>query len=151
MRDRSAGGYVPHVELSITDFGPVTPPPADPLDHWTRAVASAVEPCLIIDKNNVIIAISPSCVAMLGMKTSPVGESLRDGPLRLIDFSAGAGTLSRDEMRTVPPVLAVASGRLARGLIRVEYDGATYTLDAIATPIGPPDIVSGSLTFFSPV
>jgi hypothetical protein len=142
---------VPRVELSITDLGPVVPPPPDPLGHWVRAVAGAVEPCLVVDKRAVIIAMSDPCVAILGLPGSPVGASLRQGPLRLIDFSAGGDKLSDNEVNKVPPLLAVGSGRLARGLIRVRCDGYVVTLDAVATPIGPPDAVAGSLTFVSPV
>lgn len=171
---------MPHVELSITDFGPVTPPaprpvpeevppagvggatseaaavdstdPADdPLGHWVRAVAGAVEPCLVIDAAGVIVAMSPSCVELLSLTGSPVGAALRNGPLRLVDFSADGGKLNETEMGKVPPILAVSSGRLARGLIRVRGGDAMVTLDAIATPIGLTDAVAGSLTFFSPV
>jgi len=142
---------VPRVELSITDLGPVIPPPPDPLGHWVRAVVRAVEPCLVIDKRAVIVAMSQQCVAMLGLKRSPVGASLREGPLKLIDFSATGEKLHENEVGKVPPILAMTSERLARGLIRLRCDGAVHTLDAIATPIGPPDAVAGSLTFFSPV
>ena len=142
---------MPRVELSITDLGPVVPPPPDPLGHWVRAVAGAVEPCLVIDKRAVIVAMSHLCVAMLGLTSSPVGASLREGPLKLIDFGPDGDKLTDNEVGKVPPILAVTSGRLARGLIRVRCDGSVYTLDAIATPIGPPDSVAGSLTFFSPV
>jgi hypothetical protein len=179
-RDSSAGGYVPHVELSITDFGPVTPPaprpvpeeasaesedrvtteapavdstdlPTDPLGHWVRAVAGAVEPCLVIDADGVIVAMSPSCVELMSLPASPVGADLRSGPFRLVDFSADGGKLSESEVGKVPPILAVSSGRLARGLIRVRCGDAVATLDAIATPIGPTGAVAGSLTFVSPV
>jgi hypothetical protein len=144
---------VPHVELSITDLGTVTPPPPvhDPLGHWVRAVSGAVEPCLVVDDRAVIVTMSQSCVDMFGLTRPPVGASLRDGPLRLIDFSTSGGDLSENEVGKVPPILAVTSGRLARGLIRVRCNGSVSTLDAIATPIGPAETVAGSLTFFSPV
>jgi hypothetical protein len=142
---------VPRVELAITDLGPVIPPPRDPLGHWVRAVGGAVEPCLVIDKRAVIVAMSHQCVAMLGLARPPVGASLREGPLKLIDFSATGENLPENEVGKVPSILAVTSGRLARGLIRVRCDGTVYTLDAVATPIGPPNAVAGSLTFFSPV
>ena len=142
---------MPRVELSITDLGPVVPPAPDPLGHWVRAVAGAVEPCLIVDKRAVIVAISQPCIAMLGLTRSPVGASLREGPIKLIDFGAVGATLTENEVGKVPPLLAVSSGRLARGLIRVRCDGSECTLDAIATPIGPPDAAAGSLTFFSRV
>jgi hypothetical protein len=124
---------------------------ADPLGHWARAVAGAVEPCLVIDASSVIVAMSPSCVAMMSLPESPVGSDLRTGPLRLVDFSAEGGKLSDTEVAKVPPILALSSGRLARGLIRIRCGETPITLDAIATPIGPVEAVAGSLTFFSPV
>jgi hypothetical protein len=142
---------VPRVELSITDLGPVVPPPPDPLGHWIRAVAGAVEPCLVVDKRAVIVAMSQPCVAMLGLAGSPIGASLREGPLKIIDFGVNGDKLSENEVGKVPPILAATSGRLARGLIRVRCDGSVYTLDAVATPVGPSNAVAGSLTFFSPV
>lgn len=160
---------MPHVELSITDFGPVTPPApaetpaeipaesqprepaADPLGHWVRAVTAAVEPCLVIDTAGVIVAMSPSCVAMMGLDQSPVGACLRTGPLRFVDFTVDGDRLSEAEVGKIPPIQAATSGRLARGLIRLRCDGQVCTLDAIATPIGPCGAVAGSLTFFSPV
>jgi hypothetical protein len=142
---------VPRVELSITDLGPVIPPPPDPLGHWVRAVAGAVEPCLVIDKRAVIVAMSQPCVAVLGLPGAPIGASLREGPLKLVDFGTGGDKLTENEVGKVPPILAMTSGRLARGLIRVRCDGSVHTLDAVATPIGPPGAVAGSLTFFSAV
>jgi hypothetical protein len=126
-------------------------PAGDPLGHWVRAVAGAVEPCLVVDADGVIVAMSPSCVELLNLGASPVGADLRSGPLRLVDFSADGGKLSETEVGKVPPILAVSSGRLARGLIRVRCGDVAVTLDAIATPIGLTGAVAGSLTFFSPV
>jgi hypothetical protein len=106
---------------------------------------------MVIDTDGVIIAMSPECVSIMGLPASPVGAELRNGPLRLIDFSGDGGKLSESEVGKVPPILAVSSGRLARGLIRVRCGEASATFDAIATPIGPAGSVAGSLTFFSPV
>jgi hypothetical protein len=143
---------VPHVELSLTDLGltPV-PPPRDPFACWVAAVSNAVEPSLVIDRNEIVIAMSPSCVTMLGLREAPIGKPLREGAVRLIDFSSQAGTLTEFEVSKIPPLLSLTSGRLARGLIRVECDGSVCTLDAIATPIGEQGAIVGSLTFFSPV
>jgi hypothetical protein len=160
---------VPHVELSITDLGQAdlaqtqpaqtepgpaptsTPPPREPFGCWASAVADAVEPSLVIDKEAYVVAMSPSCVTMLGLSEAPVGKPLNGGALRLIDFSSQAGVLTEAEIAKIPPLLALTSGRLARGLIRVECDEAVCTLDAIATPIGLQGDVVGSLTFFSTV
>ena len=56
-------------------------------------------------------------------------------------------------MEKIPPLLAIRSKRLARGLMRVQIDGPEphLTVDAIATPLMAADQVVASLTFFSPV
>ncbi len=141
---------MPHVELSLTDLGLVVPQ-RDPFACWVAAVANAVEPSLVIDQNETVVAMSPSCVTMLGLPAAPIGGSLRDGAVRLIDFSSPGGALTAAEVDKIPPLLSLKSGRLARGLIRVECAGSVYTLDAIATPIGEQGAVVGSLTFFSAV
>jgi len=171
-RDGVAGGAVPHVELSLTELPPVTqsgvaaplttqpslaaapetdPPPADPLARWVAAVVEAVEPCVVIDARARVVAMSPSCVRLLGLFSAPIGQPLHGGALQLVDFSSEAGSLTDDEVGKIPPLLSLNSGRLARGLIRAECEGSACTLDAIATPIGEPGVVVGSLTFFSPV
>jgi hypothetical protein len=114
-------------------------------------VAGAVEPSLVIDTDATVVAMSPSCVAMLGLRAAPIGKPLRNDALRLIDFSAQAGALTENEVQKIPPLLSLTSGRLARGLIRVDCDGSVCTLDAVATPIGEQGAIVGSLTFFSPV
>jgi hypothetical protein len=150
--DRISGGYVPHVELSITDLGQANPPPArDPMATWIQAVVNAAEPCLVINADAEVVAMSRSCVALLGLPAPPIGEPLHGPAFRLIDFSAQAGALTGNEVAKIPPLLSLSSARLARGLIRVEYDGSVCTLDAIATPLGALGAVIGSLTFLSPV
>jgi hypothetical protein len=51
----------------------------------------------------------------------------------------------------IPPLLAMSSQRLSRGLLRVDRDGTTATLDAIATPLFDDGRLAGSLTFFSEI
>jgi hypothetical protein len=152
---------VPHVEFSLPDLAmpgwPVEespqPPPAEESAHgrWTEAVAAAREPCVLIDQGTVIVAMSLSCARLLGFDEPPVGRGLLDGVLQLLDFSADAAALTDYEIGKIPPLLALSSGRLARGLIRVQCGEEACTLDGIATPIGDETTVAGSLTFFSKV
>lgn len=169
--DTEAEAEVPHVELSLTEL--IQPAPTDvpslerpagphplqrwadaipePLRRWVDAVAEAAEPSLVLDSRGLVVAMSPSCVKMLGLSEPPVGEPLKGGPVRLIDFSSTPESLGDNEVGKIPPLLSLSSGRLARGLIRVDCDGTTCTVDAIATPIGEQNAVVGSFTFFSPV
>jgi hypothetical protein len=61
--------------------------------------------------------------------------------------------LYEPEIERIPPLLAIRSGRLARGLMRVQTDvgDAHLTVDAIATPLLVDGEVVASLTFFSAV
>ncbi|GLZ02209.1 hypothetical protein Acsp02_94600 [Actinoplanes sp. NBRC 103695] len=152
---------VAHVELSLSGaFVPQARTPAESefmanVDRWTNTVAGAVEPCLVIDVATTIRAISPSCSELLGLgkPADAVGTSLLGNMLRLIDFTAGGGDLEEPELEKIPPLLAIKSQRLARGLMRVQTGGdeAHLTVDAIATPLTENDQVVASLTFFSPV
>ena len=150
-----------HVELSLT--GAIVPQARTPADFefvasietWAATVATAAEPCLVIDQDLIVQAVSPSAAELLGLgkPAEVVGQRLLGGVLRLIDFTAEPGELDEPEAEKIAPVLAIRSGRLARGLIRVkgEADDTHITVDAIATPLLDGESVVGSLTFFSAV
>jgi len=143
---------VPHVELSLSEPpARATTPVESSLDRWTVAVADAVEASLIIDDDEVIVAMSPSCYELLGLRKSAVGRELLD-VLGLLDFGPEAVALTGGEVAKIPPLLALTSGRLARGLLRVRCAKGACTLDAIATPLlDESGEAIGSLTFFSQV
>lgn len=149
-----------HVELSLSGaFVPQARTPAEAefvpgVDRWTATVAAASEPCLVIDTSTAILAVSVSAAELLGLGKPPeaLGQPL-GAVLRLLDFTAGAGALEESDAEKIPPLLAVRSERLARGLLRVvPGPGETpLTVDAIATPLLEGERVAGSLTFFSAV
>lgn len=149
-----------HVELSLSGaFVPQARTPSEAefvpsLDRWTTTVTSASEPCLIIDTTTAIVAVSASCGDLLGLGKPPevLGKPL-GSVLHLIDFTAGAGELEESDADKIPPLLALRSERLARGLLRVvPAPGETpLTVDAIATPLFDNERVAGSMTFFSAV
>lgn len=150
-----------HVELSLPESfvpsaGPATPPETDNFRRWCATVSVALEPCLLIDLRTTIEAVSASCCELLGLGTpaETVGRPLLDGELRLLDFTAARAALPEQESEKIPPLLALSSGRLARGLLRVRSGaagGSDATVDAIATPVLTDGVVAGSLTFFSQV
>jgi hypothetical protein len=153
---------VAHVELSLSEaFVPQaidTSPgqESDSFIRWSVTVSRAAEPCLLIDLQTTIGAISYSCCTLLGLSTPAdvVGHPLLGGELRLLDFTAARSELTGQEADKIPPLLALSSGRLARGLLRVHSGAAgstDATVDAIATPLLVGGVVAGSLTFFSEV
>jgi len=151
---------VAHVELSLSGaFVPQARTPAEGefvpgVGRWTATVAAAAEPCLIIDSSTAILALSTSCGELLGLgkPAEAIGQPL-GAVLRLLDFTAGAGELEESDAEKIPPLLAIRTERLARGLLRVvPGPGETpLTVDAVATPLLEGDRVAGSLTFFSAV
>jgi PAS domain-containing protein len=153
--------WVAHVELSLSGaYVPQARTPAEVefvggIARWTSTVASAPEPCLVIDVDGMILAVSALCSDLLGLGASgnAVGQPLLGGVLRLIDFTAGRIELAEPETQQIPPLLALSSQRLARGLMRVQPGecAADLTVDAISTPLWEGGRVAASLTFFSPV
>jgi len=154
-------GRVAHVELSLSGaFVPQARTPAEVefvtgIEKWTSTVAAAPEPCLVIDVTMTILAVSSSASELLGLgkAADAVGQPLLGGVLRLIDFTAGGGELADLEIEKIPPLFAIRSARLARGLMRVQAEpgGQALTVDAIATPLTHDDQVVASLTFFSAI
>ncbi|HWH01747.1 MAG TPA: hypothetical protein VNV66_21085 [Pilimelia sp.] len=151
-----------HVELSLSETFPAAPDTVGPaestsaLGHWAATVAVAPEPCLVLDTDARIVVASHSFCALLrlGDPAGVAGRYLLDGVLRLVDFTAARGRLTEVETAKIPPLLALSSGRLARGLMRVHDgadDGLDATVDAIATPLWDGTEVVGSLTFCSPI
>jgi hypothetical protein len=143
---------VPHVELSVSEphIVRVRPPAERSLDRWAAAVSGAAEQCLVIDDRAVVVAMSASLEDALGVTEPPVGRGLLDGVLQVLDFANG-DVLTGAEVGKIPPLLALSSGQLARGLLRVRVARGNGTFDAVATPIGEGEFVTGSLTFFIPV
>ena len=149
-----------HVELSLSGaFVPQARTPAEAefapnVDRWTTTVNAAAEPCLVIDTSTTILAASVSCCELfgLGKPVDVVGRLLGDA-LRLIDFTAGASDLDESDVEKIPPLLAIRSERMARGLLRMVPgpEESPLTVDAITTPLLDGERVAGSLTFFSPV
>ncbi|MEO3776801.1 hypothetical protein ABGB16_08100 [Micromonospora sp. B11E3] len=150
-----------HVELSLSEvFVPdARTPPAQESDNfgqWVVTVSCAAEPCLLIDAETRVVAVSASGCELLclGCPEDVIGLPLLDGCLRLLDFTAHRGELTEQETDKIPPLLALHSGRLARGLLRVQAAAAGCpdpTVDAISTPVLTDGQVAGSLTFFAAV
>lgn len=150
-----------HVELSLSEVfvpaaGTPTEQESDNFGQWSETVDRAEEPCLLIDADTRVVAVSTSGCELLCLGAPPdvIGRPLLGGGLRLLDFTANRGELTEPEIDKIPPLLALSSGRLARGLLRVQ--GATpnspdATVDAISTPVFTGGAVAGSLTFFSEV
>lgn len=139
-----------HVELSVSEPNAGRPgrTPKSSLDRWSAAVREAEEHCLVLDAEAVVVAIAPSFERLLRLDRPAAGRDLLDGVLSLVDFADG-GPMIDGEISKIPPLLALTSGRLSRGLLRVYAPDGQCTLDAVATPLLSGEQTIGSLTFFS--
>ncbi|WP_344081383.1 hypothetical protein [Luedemannella helvata] len=136
-----------HVELSLTEAVEAAEPA---LDRWLCPVAGAEEPCVLVDADGVVVAASSACAGFFAVPPmNAAGRRLVGEVLRLIDFSGSDTELPEWELEKVPPVLALTSGALARGLLRAVGPVETLTLDAVTTPLRRDGAVVGSLTFFA--
>jgi hypothetical protein len=139
---------VSFIDLSIT----VQDANANPMQRWQEAVQNANEACIVLDLKAVVVAASPGCLGLLYLEpVGAVGRKLTD-VLDLLDFNAVSGKLPEWEVDKIPPLLAISTAGLARGLLRVSDPESSFTtVDAIAVPLLDAAGVAGSLTFFAPV
>jgi len=147
-----------HIELSLApaDAAPETVPGlrvvgrARHLDAWLEAVSEAEEPCLLLDAGGVMIGVSPPCVKLLCAESADglLGRGLLEDVVDLVDFTAARERLGEQQLERLPPLLALTSGALARGLLRIRTGDEARTLDAVAAPLRAHGQLVGSLTFF---
>ncbi len=124
--------------------------PAHHLDSWLETVSEAEEPCLLLDSGGVMLGVSRTCVALLGASSADelLGRGLLEDVIDLVDFTAAQERLLEPQLERLPPLLALASGALARGLLRIRVGDLVRTLDAVSTPLRAHGQLVGSLTFF---
>lgn len=122
------------------------------LAMWADTARLANEPCVVIDVVGDVVAASPGCgdLFMIDVEAA-AGHELVGEVLDLRDFSTRQGVLPEWEVKKIPPLLALSSLALARGLLRVWVGDAAATVDAISVPLVDSGVIVGSLTFFLPV
>ncbi len=106
-----------------------------PLAVWAPAVQRAAEPCLLIDREGRVCALSRSAARLLSTTVGDaVGCDLVD-LLTVVDFTSLA-LPEPDLATTVPPLRSLSNNVLARGLLRLRgADGTLTTYDVISTPL----------------
>jgi hypothetical protein len=116
-----------------------------PISVWLPAVQASSEACLMLDEQGRVVAASASVGAVLGTTaTRAVGSKFCD-LVTAVDFTSDAAP-EADPERSVPPLRAMATGSLARGLLRLRSaSGVLTTYDVVAVPLSDQ---SGVLAFF---
>jgi hypothetical protein len=101
---------------------------------WLLAVRTSAEACLLLDSEARICAASAAAGKLLGGVTDAIGAKFAD-LVTSVDFTSGAAPDLEPE-RSMPPLRALATGGLARGLMRVRVsDGTLVTYDVVAVPL----------------
>jgi PAS domain-containing protein len=115
-----------------------------PIGVWHAAVQASTEACLLLDSDARVVAASPAVGAVLGTTAaSAVGAKFVD-LVTAVDFTSGAAPDLELE-RSMPPLRALATGGLARGLLRLRSAAGLVTYDVVAVPLSGQ---SGALAFF---
>jgi PAS domain-containing protein len=115
-----------------------------PIGVWHSAVQASDEACLLLDRDARVVAASEAVGAVLGTTAgSAVGARFVD-LVTAVDFTSGAAPDLELE-RSVPPLRALATGGLARGLLRLRSSAGLVTYDVVAVPLSGQ---SGALAFF---
>jgi PAS domain-containing protein len=102
---------------------------------WARLAAGSADLVVALDGGGRVLAVSPSAAQLIAGPGGDrvAGRHLLD-VLDLVDFNPTPGDASMYADR-IPPLLAIASNALSRGLLRVRTRGRTVTLDAVAAPL----------------
>lgn len=118
-----------------------------PIGVWHAAVTASAEACLLLDCESRVVAASASVGAVLGTTAATaLGARIAD-LVTAVDFTAGA--VPDEELeRSMPPLRALRTGGLARGLLRLRSAAGLVTYDVIAVPLVDQ---AGVLAFFLPV
>jgi PAS domain-containing protein len=139
---RSADGQADNSREPAAYDEPVVDPatgvaarPSEVALAWARLAAGSADLVVALDGGGRVLAMSPSAAQLIvGPGSDRVaGRHLLD-VLDLVDFNPTPGDASMYADR-IPPLLAIASNALSRGLLRVRTRGRTVTLDAVAAPL----------------
>ena len=115
---------------------------------WSQRVEEAQETCLVLDSRGRVVAVSRGCALSLNLDpATALGKPLLDLVV-LVDFSQ-TGVPVEDPDQQLPPLKALRSGSLARGLVRLRLArGVLATYDVVGVPLAAGQ---GALGFFSEV
>ena len=135
--------------------------PDDQHGRWVGTVLAALEPCLLLDGDGRVRALSGSAAELLG--TTPAAAQGRpvESVLTLVDFSRRALPVG-DPVLALPALRSVVHRVLARGLLRVHLGEAASGPGGVDNPGFAPgaatyDMVSvpvaggGALAFLLPL
>ncbi|GAC1439441.1 MAG: hypothetical protein NVSMB55_00900 [Mycobacteriales bacterium] len=115
-----------------------------PIGLWHAAVTASAEPCLLLDREARVVAASAAVGAVLGTSAASAAGARFVDLVTAVDFTSGAAPDAELD-RSVPPLRALATGGLARGLLRLRSAAGLVTYDVVAVPLTGQ---CGALAFF---
>jgi hypothetical protein len=115
---------------------------------WAQRVTEAQETCLVLNERGRVVAMSAGTAMSLNLDpTACMGRPLLE-LVTLVDFSQ-IGVPVEDPDVQLPPLKALRTGTLARGLVRLRLaHGLLVTYDVVGVPLAGGQ---GALGFFSEV
>ena len=139
---------MPSAADRLSSNGSVDARATECLASWAIQVRDAVEPSLVVDADGRVAAVSAGAGVLLGIDVSTcVGARLLDLVV-LVDFTETGVPLLDPEM-SAPPLRALRSGRMSRGLMRLRLPrGGMPTYDVVGVPLAHG---AGALAFLTEV
>lgn len=117
------------------------------LDAWTARVREAAEAMLLVDAGGRLVAMSPAAGEVLGLDPgTAVGAMLLD-LVEVVDFTAAAVPVPDPDIQ-LPPLRAVVTGRLNRGLVRLRSGPVLRSYDVVGIPLASS---AGAVAFLAAV
>jgi hypothetical protein len=124
-----------HLAPSPAPDGPVDSRAAACLASWAIQVRDAVEPSLVLDADGRVAAMSAGAGVLLGVDVSSCAGARLLDLVVLCDFTETGVPLVDPEM-SAPPLRALRSGRMSRGLMRLRLPRGTMpTYDVVGVPL----------------
>jgi hypothetical protein len=118
------------------------------VNAWSLRITEAQETALLLNSRGRVVAISTGAALALSLDAAnAIGKPLRE-LLTLVDFSA-TGVPVEDPDVQLPPLKALRSQSMARGLVRLRLKGGVLaTYDCVGVPLAGGE---GALAFFAEV
>ena len=117
------------------------------VEAWAPRVREAAEAMLLVDASGRLIALSAAAGRLLGLDpTAATGAMLLD-LVQVVDFTAAAVPVPDPDVQ-LPPLRALATGRLNRGLVRLQSGHVVRSYDVVGVPLSE---AAGAVGFFATV
>ncbi len=109
--------------------------PTGGVGRWAATVRASEEACLLLDADGRVVALSAPAADLLDLRPDAATGALLAEQLSFVDFSLAA-LPTPEASGDIPPLRALRSGGLARGLVRRRRtSGALTTYDVVGVAL----------------